>query len=44
MNYSKPEVKTLGQAKAVIEGQGKQLTTGSDPNVRLFIPTYDLDE
>jgi hypothetical protein len=47
MNYSKPEVNTLGQAKSVIENaQGiKPLSTVTDgvkPN--RLPPAYDLDE
>ncbi|MGA7794088.1 MAG: hypothetical protein WCA19_13700 [Candidatus Acidiferrales bacterium] len=45
MNYSKPEVKTLGEATVVIEG-GKAQPISSDPtSVKLTPkPAYDLDE
>ena len=45
MNYSKPEVKTLGQAKAVIESLQQKVTTRQiDPQLKVFNPAYDLDE
>ena len=45
MNYSKPEVKTLGQAKMVIERTGKKVTTQViDPSFKVLNPAYDLDE
>ncbi len=45
MNSSKPEVKTLGEATMVIEGQAKG--TGPIDNVlkqTRGVPSYDLDE
>jgi hypothetical protein len=45
MNYSKPEVKTLGEATVVIETlQQKQSTSQVDPQLKIFNPAYDLDE
>jgi hypothetical protein len=47
MNYSKPEVKTLGQAKAVIERTGQKAPPINvfDPPTKLTLnPAYDLDE
>jgi hypothetical protein len=49
MNYTKPEVKTLGQAKSVIEQSPliKQVTgvlDSSQPPRNKFNPAYDLDE
>lgn len=45
MNYSKPEVKTLGQAKEVIETLNKKVSTSQiDPQRQVFNPAYDLDE
>jgi hypothetical protein len=45
MNYSKPEVKTLGQATTVIEGTAQKIPPnfldGVLPHV---VPAYDLDE
>lgn len=45
MNYSKPEVKTLGEATVVIEG-GKVSPATIDPplNQKTPHPAYDLDE
>ncbi len=42
MTYSKPEVKTLGEAMTVIEG-GKSTVQHIDPS-RVLKPAYDLDE
>lgn len=48
MNYTKPEVNTLGAAAAVIQltGQNKKTSNVSDgqPNFSHSIPAYDLDE
>ena len=44
MNYSKPEVKTLGEVKTVVERTGKQCPMATEPTRREFNPTYDLDE
>jgi hypothetical protein len=46
MNYSKPEVKTLGQATEVIERTGKtQIPSLVDgPKFKTVNPAYDLDE
>lgn len=49
MNYTKPEVKTLGQAKSVIEQSPlTKLVVGqidaSQPPRNKFNPAYDLDE
>ena len=46
MTYSKPEVKSLGEAKMVIEKVGKQQSTLSDGQpFRIVVnPAYDLDE
>ena len=47
MNYSKPEVKTLGEAKSVIETLGYKPTTAKiegSPLRNVFNPAYDLDE
>jgi hypothetical protein len=47
MNYTKPEVKTLGEAKMVIEGTIQKGPVGvietPTGNWRI-IPAYDLDE
>jgi hypothetical protein len=44
MNYSKPEVKTLGEATVVIEGV-KQSPHFIDPPTNLTLKAaYDLDE
>ena len=43
MNYTKPEVKTLGDATVVIEKIGKQSPPSSD-GVKTEVPAYDLDE
>jgi hypothetical protein len=42
MTYSKPEVKTLGEATKVIEGK-KQTTQQIDPS-RVLVAAYDLDD
>jgi len=48
MNYSKPEVNILGQAKSVIEGiPVTKLSTnhdGAPPPANRPNPAYDLDE
>jgi hypothetical protein len=45
MNYTKPEVKTLGEAKTVIEGVIQKTPTGVLDPAKLFnTPAYDLDE
>ncbi len=45
MNYSKPEVNTLGKAKAVIESLGKNHPPVIDGGPTQFkSPAYDLDE
>jgi hypothetical protein len=48
MTYSKPEVKTLGEATMVIEAlQQKVPSTVIEPvtgQLRKFNPAYDLDE
>jgi hypothetical protein len=48
MNYTKPEVSTIGDATAVIEriGNSKPTPKTSDPNVLhpTASPAYDLDE
>jgi hypothetical protein len=47
MNYTKPEVNTLGQAKSVIENLHKKPTTAQiegSPLRNVFDPAYDLDE
>jgi hypothetical protein len=48
MNYTKPEVTTLGAAAAVIQltGQNKKTSNVSDgqPSFSHSIPAYDLDE
>jgi len=45
MTYSKPEVKTLGEATTVIEQVGKvQPTIPEPPRNLTFKPAYDLDE
>jgi hypothetical protein len=46
MNYSKPEVNTLGEAKSVIERTGKAAPVAIDPplNNKTPNPAYDLDE
>jgi hypothetical protein len=45
MNYSKPEVNTLGQATMVIEAHtSKNVMSTIDPNLTQFNPAYDLDE
>ena len=46
MNYSKPEVCILGNAKTVIEkiNNVKQHTQVGDPSPFLNLPAYDLDE
>jgi hypothetical protein len=48
MNYSKPEVKTLGEATTVIETMQKKVSsTVIDPQTGLkqvLNPAYDLDE
>ncbi len=49
MNYSKPEVKTLGQAKGVIESippttKVSTLFDGAAPPQNRPNPAYDLDE
>jgi hypothetical protein len=48
MNYTKPEVNTLGDAKTTIEfnGQIKPTPKTTDPNVLhpTASPAYDLDE
>jgi len=46
MNYTKPEVRTLGDATTVIEHiTGKPTTNPSEPLVRPTTnPAYDLDE
>jgi hypothetical protein len=45
MNYSKPEVKTLGEAKTVIENHVKLTPTTIDsPAFKALNPAYDLDE
>jgi len=44
MNYSKPEVKTLGQAKMVIEGGKGQFSLTDAPVHKVIQPAYDLDE
>lgn len=47
MNYSKPEVNILGEAKSVIENYGSKkdlaVIDGTPPK-SLFNPAYDLDE
>ena len=46
MNYSKPEVKTLGPAKVVIEQTSKTIVSTVDPPSRFKKqnPACDLDE
>jgi hypothetical protein len=46
MNYSKPEVKTLGQATVVIEQTSKLTISSLDPGhpKQQVFPAYDLDE
>lgn len=45
MNYTKPEVKTLGEAKMVIEGVLQKPTPGPiDNQLKAQTPGYDLDE
>jgi len=46
MNYSKPEVSLLGDAKTVIEriDNVKQHTQVGDPSPFQNLPAYDLDE
>ena len=45
MTYSKPEVKTLGEATMVIELVGKVQPQAIEPPRNLtFKPAYDLDE
>jgi hypothetical protein len=49
MNYTKPEVNTLGQAKTVIAQGGTVKPTGSpwdggSAMTKTVIPAYDLDE
>jgi len=45
MNYSKPEVNTLGEALIVIEFVGKPRTATTDGGIKhVQEPAYDLDE
>ena len=46
MNYTKPEVTTLGAAIAVIEilSNGKVNSTSDSVHPRSGVPAYDLDE
>ncbi|MGA7794087.1 MAG: hypothetical protein WCA19_13695 [Candidatus Acidiferrales bacterium] len=44
MNYSKPEVKTLGKLTTVVERTGKQSPMATEPTRREFNPAYDLDD
>ena len=45
MNYTKPEVDTLGDAATVIEYFGhKRPAQPFDPGKTLLLPAYDLDE
>jgi len=45
MNYSKPEVNTLGEAVSVIEAvSSKPPLNQSDPTKKNINPAYDLDE
>ena len=44
MKYSKPEVKTLGEATMVIEGGKVQPQAPEIPLHLTFKPAYDLDE
>jgi hypothetical protein len=49
MNYSKPEVSTLGQAKIVIEGTVRPKIThgtfdGGQAPLSYVAPAYDLDD
>jgi hypothetical protein len=47
MNYQKPELRTLGDAKQIIEHvQRKPQSSAVDPHPHrsLFNPAYDLDE
>lgn len=44
MNYSKPEVNTLGQAKSVIEHIVPKQPTGKFDGLGYNQPAYDLDE
>lgn len=44
MTYSKPEVKTLGEATAVIEFAQKVTTQRIDAQLKVLNPAYDLDE
>ena len=45
MNYTKPEVDTLGDAATVIEYVGqKRPAQPFDPGKTLQLPAYDLDE
>jgi len=45
MNYTKPEVNTLGQAAAVIEHLGYKPVPGTADGIKqVFNPAYDLDE
>ncbi|MGB8581321.1 MAG: hypothetical protein WCD47_10905 [Candidatus Sulfotelmatobacter sp.] len=45
MNYTKPEVNTLGDATTVIESiNGKPALQPFEPGTRVEKPAYDLDE
>jgi hypothetical protein len=45
MNYCRPEVKTLGEAKILIARLAWKITTFQiDIVFRIFNPAYDLDE
>lgn len=44
MTYSKPEVKTLGEATVVIEFQQKVAPPQIDAQLKVLNPAYDLDE
>ena len=44
MNYSKPEVKTLGEATSVIQGGKLTQTVIDAPALKVPTPAYDLDE
>jgi hypothetical protein len=44
MNYTKPEVVSLGEASRVIEGKGKVGGAFDGLNNPRITPAYDLDE
>jgi hypothetical protein len=44
MNYSKPEVNTIGQAVIMIERTGAKPGPSNLDGSKTIVPAYDLDE